>query len=53
MNWDRVSGNWKQMKGKIKEQWGRLTDDEIEQTPATASSSKARSRSVTASRRTR
>ena len=31
MNWDRVSGNWKQMKAKIKEQWGKLTDDEIEQ----------------------
>jgi uncharacterized protein YjbJ (UPF0337 family) len=22
-------GNWKQLKGKIKEQWGRLTDDEL------------------------
>ena len=31
MNWDRVSGNWKQMKSKIKEQWGKLTDDEVEQ----------------------
>ena len=31
MNWDRVSGNWKQMKGKIKEQWVSSTDDEIEQ----------------------
>ena len=31
MNWDRVSGNWMQMKGKIKEQWGKLTDDEIDQ----------------------
>ena len=25
MNWDRVEGNWKQVKGKVKEQWGRLT----------------------------
>ena len=29
MNWDRVEGNWKQMTGKVKEQWGRLTDDEL------------------------
>ncbi len=31
MNWDRVSGNWKQLRGKGKEQWGNLTDDEIDQ----------------------
>ena len=31
MNNDRIAGNWKQMKGKIKEQWGKLTDDEIDQ----------------------
>ena len=30
MNWDKVQGDWKQFKGKIKEQWGRLTDDELE-----------------------
>jgi len=30
MNWDRIEGNWKQVKGKIKEQWGRLTDDDID-----------------------
>ena len=29
MDWDRVSGNWKQAKGKIKEKWGRLTDDDL------------------------
>ena len=29
MNWDRVSGNWKQFKGKVKEQWGKLTDDDL------------------------
>ena len=23
MNWDRVQGNWKQLKGKVQEQWGR------------------------------
>src|ERR1044071_3755007 len=31
MNWDRVSGNWKQFRGKVKEQWGKLTDDELDQ----------------------
>jgi uncharacterized protein YjbJ (UPF0337 family) len=30
MNWDRIEGNWKQFKGKAKEQWGKLTDDELD-----------------------
>ena len=30
MNWDRIEGNWKQLKGKVREQWGRLTDDEFD-----------------------
>ena len=30
MNWDRIEGNWKQFKGKVKEQWGELTDDQID-----------------------
>ena len=30
MDWDRIEGNWKQVKGKIKEKWGNLTDDEID-----------------------
>jgi uncharacterized protein YjbJ (UPF0337 family) len=29
MDWNRVEGNWKQMKGKVKEQWGKLTDDDL------------------------
>jgi len=29
MDWNRVEGNWKQFKGKIKSQWGRLTDDDL------------------------
>jgi uncharacterized protein YjbJ (UPF0337 family) len=29
MNWDRVEGNWKQFSGKVKAQWGQLTDDDI------------------------
>jgi uncharacterized protein YjbJ (UPF0337 family) len=31
MNWDRIEGNWKQPKGRIREQWGRLTDDEFDE----------------------
>jgi len=29
MNWDRIEGNWKQFSGKVKEQWGNLTDDDL------------------------
>jgi uncharacterized protein YjbJ (UPF0337 family) len=29
MNNDRIEGNWKQFKGKVKEQWGKLTDDDM------------------------
>ena len=29
MNKDEVGGNWKQRKGKVKEQWGKLTDDDM------------------------
>lgn len=31
MNKDTVQGNFQQIKGKLKEQWGKLTDDEIDQ----------------------
>ena len=31
MDWNRVEGNWKQFKGKVKEQWGKLTDDDLDQ----------------------
>jgi uncharacterized protein YjbJ (UPF0337 family) len=30
MNQDRIEGNWKQFKGKAKEQWGKLTDDDLD-----------------------
>ena len=30
MNEDTIKGNWKQMTGKVKEQWGKLTDDDID-----------------------
>lgn len=30
MNWDIVAGNWKQFSGKVKAQWGKLTDDQLD-----------------------
>lgn len=31
MNWDVIQGKWKQVKGSVKEKWGELTDDELDQ----------------------
>jgi uncharacterized protein YjbJ (UPF0337 family) len=31
MNRDTLKGQWMQIKGKVREQWGKLTDDEIDQ----------------------
>jgi uncharacterized protein YjbJ (UPF0337 family) len=31
MNADILQGQWKQLKGELKRQWGKLTDDEIDQ----------------------
>lgn len=30
MNRDTFEGNWKQLKGRVKEQWGKLTDDDLD-----------------------
>jgi uncharacterized protein YjbJ (UPF0337 family) len=30
MNWDIVKGNWKLFRGRVKEQWGDLTDDDLD-----------------------
>jgi uncharacterized protein YjbJ (UPF0337 family) len=29
MNWDRISGKWTEHKGKIRERWAKLTDDDL------------------------
>ena len=29
MNWDQIEGKWEQVKGSAREQWGKLTDDEL------------------------
>jgi uncharacterized protein YjbJ (UPF0337 family) len=31
MNWDVVEGNWKQLKGAVREHWGKLTDNDLQQ----------------------
>ena len=30
MNRDQVKGNWKQVKGRVRERWGKLTDDDLD-----------------------
>jgi uncharacterized protein YjbJ (UPF0337 family) len=29
MNWDRIKGQWKEVRGEAKRQWGKLTDDDL------------------------
>lgn len=29
MNWDQIAGSWKQIQGKVRERWGKLTDDDF------------------------
>ena len=31
MNKDILQGNWKQLKGRVREKWGELTNDEVDQ----------------------
>lgn len=31
MNKDRIEGSWKELKGKVKQQWGKLTDDDLDE----------------------
>jgi uncharacterized protein YjbJ (UPF0337 family) len=31
MNWDMIEGNWKQFTGSVRENWGKLTNDEVDQ----------------------
>jgi uncharacterized protein YjbJ (UPF0337 family) len=30
MNWDQVQGRWKEFRGKVQQQWGKLTDDDLD-----------------------
>jgi uncharacterized protein YjbJ (UPF0337 family) len=29
MNWDRIEGKWKELSGRVREKWGKLTDDDL------------------------
>lgn len=29
MNWDQIEGKWKELKGRVGEKWGKLTDDDL------------------------
>ena len=29
MNWDEAHGNWTELRGTVREQWGKLTDDDL------------------------
>jgi uncharacterized protein YjbJ (UPF0337 family) len=31
MNADTLKGKWNQLKGNIRKQWGKLTDDDVDQ----------------------
>lgn len=31
MNWDIAKGQWKQFRGQVQEQWGKLTSDDLDQ----------------------
>lgn len=30
MNWTQIEGNWQQLKGTVKQQWGKLTDSDVD-----------------------
>ena len=53
MNKDEIGGNWKQLKGKAKEQWGKLTDDDMTVKKESAISWSVKFRNGTAMRRIR
>ncbi|HWJ17765.1 MAG TPA: CsbD family protein [Geobacterales bacterium] len=31
MNWDQIAGDWKQFEGRVQKQWGKLTNDDLQQ----------------------
>ena len=51
MNWDQIEGKWKQMKGSVRKQWGKLSDDDVEF--MAGSKDQAACRNVTALRKKR
>lgn len=31
MNWDQIEGRWKQFSGSVREKWGKLTDNDLQE----------------------
>lgn len=31
MDWNVIQGKWKELKGNVRQRWGKLTDDDIDQ----------------------
>jgi len=31
MDMNEIKGNWKELKGTVRQKWGKLTDDDVEQ----------------------
>ncbi|MCX6110818.1 MAG: CsbD family protein [Proteobacteria bacterium] len=29
MNWEQIEGQWKEVKGLVREKWGKITDDDL------------------------
>ena len=48
MNWINIQGNWKQFKGKVQQQWGSLTDDDLDRIRVARRNWRGSSRSATA-----
>ena len=53
MNWDIAKGQWKEFRGQVKEQWGKLTDDDLDQIEGKPISCSVPCKSATASLKTR
>ena len=53
MDWNRIEGNWKQAKGKIKEKWGNLTDDDLDKIAGRRDQLEGKIQEVTGSRKTK
>ena len=30
MSWDQIGAKWQQLKGSVKQSWGKFTDDDLE-----------------------
>ena len=53
MDWNGVEGNWKQVEGKVREQWGKLTDDDLDVIDGRREQLEGKTRTGTAIRRVR